>query len=127
VYNAENERAKMTVSNNGAVFLTRIYAGSCYMKETLNGVTSEYTYIGGDPYSAPVVAVKSGGATTFYYLIRDYLGNITHVYNASSGTAREYSYDAWGRRRNPSNWSYDLSGQPELFAGRGFPSNTLFT
>ncbi len=33
-----------------------------------------------------------------------------------------YSFDAWGRRRNPANWGYDLTNQPELFAGRGFTS-----
>ena len=113
----------MTVKNNNVTFLTRLYAGSRYMKETLNGTDSQYTYLGGDAYSAPVVAVTTGGSTIYYYLIRDYLGNITHVYNASNSTTREYSYDAWGRRRNATDWSYDLTGQPELFADRGFTSH----
>ena len=123
VYNAEYERAKMTVKNNNVTFLTRLYAGSRYMKETLNGTDSQYTYLGGDAYSAPVVAVTTGGSTIYYYLIRDYLGNITHVYNSSNSTTREYSYDAWGRRRNAADWSYDLTGQPELLADRGFTSH----
>jgi RHS repeat-associated protein len=126
LYNADYDRAKMTVAN-GTTFLTRRYAGSRYMKETLSGTDKEYTYLGGDAYSAPVVAVKSGGNTVYYYLIRDYLGSITHVYNASTQTTQEYSYDAWGRRRNASNWSYDLTGQPELFAGRGFTSHEHLT
>ena len=123
VYNAEYDRAKMIVKNNNVTFLIRLYAGSRYMKETLNGTDSQYTYLGGDAYSAPVVAVTTGGSTIYYYLIRDYLGNITHVYNASNSTTREYSYDAWGRRRNATDWSYDLTGQPELLADRGFTSH----
>ena len=123
VYNADYDRAKMTVKNNNVTFLTRFYAGSRYMKETLNGTDSQYTYLGGDAYSAPVVAVTTGGSTIYYYLIRDYLGNITHVYNASNSAIREYSYDAWGRRRNATDWSYDLTGQPDLFADRGFTSH----
>ena len=117
----------MIVKNNNVTFLTRLYAGSRYMKETLNGTDSQYTYLGGDAYSAPVVAVTTGGSTIYYYLIRDYLGNITHVYNSSNSTTREYSYDAWGRRRNAADWSYDLTGQPELFADRGYTSHEHLT
>ncbi len=36
------------------------------------------------------------------------------------GKLQEYSFDAWGRRRNPTDWSYNLASQPDLFAGRGF-------
>jgi RHS repeat-associated protein len=32
----------------------------------------------------------------------------------------EYSFDAWGRRRNPTDWSYNLTNEPALFAGTGF-------
>ena len=113
----------MDVTQSGTNILTRWYAGSSYMKETTAAVTKEYTYLGGDAYHAPVVAVTQSGATTYYYLLRDYLGNITHVYNASTSTVAEYGFDAWGRRRNPTSWSYDLTSQPELFAGRGFTSH----
>ncbi|MDP3445317.1 MAG: RHS repeat-associated core domain-containing protein, partial [Ignavibacteria bacterium] len=102
---------------------TRWYIGSSDIKEIVGGVTTEYNFIGGDAYTAPVVAVIQSGSVTYYYLLRDYLGNITHVYNASTSTAQEYSFDAWGRRRNPVTWSYDLTGQPELFADRGFTSH----
>ncbi|MGC9355490.1 MAG: RHS repeat domain-containing protein, partial [Mariniphaga sp.] len=80
-------------------------------------------WIGGDAYSAPAVAVKQGGNTTWYYLLRDYLGNITHVVNTSNTVTAEYSYDAWGRRRDKDDWSYTLSGEPELLAGRSFTSH----
>jgi RHS repeat-associated protein len=79
--------------------------------------------LGGDAYHAPVVAVTQSGVTTYYYVLRDYLGNITHVYNSSNSTTQEYSFDAWGRRRNPTNWGYDLTSQPESFADRGFTSH----
>jgi len=123
VYNAENQRAKMILNQSGNTILTRWYAGNSYMKETAGSTTKEYTYLGGDAYSAPVAAITQGGTTTYYYLLRDYLGNITHTYNVANGTTQEYSFDAWGRRRNPTDWSYDLTNQPELFAGRGFTSH----
>ncbi len=121
VYNASNDRAKMTVSQGGANILTRIYASDRYIKETAGGVTKEYTFIGGDAYTAPAVAVKQNGSTIYYYLLRDHLGSITQVVNASTNAkVAEYSYDAWGRMRNPATWD-TLSSQPALMiAGRGY-------
>ena len=123
IYNADRKRAKMDITENGTTILTRWYAGDSYMKETASSVTKEYTYLGGDAYSAPVAAVTQNGTTTYYYLLRDHLGNITHQVNTSNSLVAEYSFDAWGRRRNASDWSYDLSSQPDLFAGRGFTSH----
>lgn len=103
--------------------LTRWYPSNSYIKETAGGVTKEYTLIGGTPYNAPVVAVTQSGTTTYYDLLRDYLGSITHVVNASTGSVvNEYSFDAWGRMRNPSTWvNYAPGSDPALFiGGRGF-------
>jgi len=113
----------MVVQQSGNTILTRWYSGSSYVKETAGGVTKQYTYIGGDAYTAPVVAIKTGtGTPVYYYLLRDYLGSITHVVNTSKTTVAEYSYDAWGRMRNPTNWTnYTPGTEPALFvAGRGF-------
>lgn len=119
-YNSDGQRAKMTVVQSGSTALTRWYAGSRYSKETAGSTTKEYTWIGGDAYSAPCLAVKQSGTTTYYYLLRDNLGTITHVTDASGNVVSEYSFDAWGRRRDKDDWSYTLSGEPALFADRGF-------
>jgi RHS repeat-associated protein len=122
-YNSDNERAKMVVKQNGTDILTRWYPTSSYIKETSAGTTKEYTFIGGDAYSAPVVAVKEGTTIAYYYLIRDHLGSITQVVNATNNSvAAEYSYDAWGRMRNVTNWNnYAPGSEPVLMiAGRGF-------
>ena len=121
VYNSGNQRAKMTVTQSGSTILTRWYGGNSYMKETASGLTKEYTYIGGDAYSAPVAAVTQSGTTTYYYLLRDYLGNITHQVNTANVVVAEYNFDAWGRRRSADDWSYTLDGNDlALFADRGF-------
>ncbi|MFZ5429788.1 MAG: RHS repeat domain-containing protein [Bacteroidota bacterium] len=80
---------------------------------------SEVWQVGGDSYTAVAVAKKTGtGSWVVYNIFRDHLGTITHLKNGSS--IDEYSYDAWGRRRDKDNWSYTLSGEPSLFADRGF-------
>ena len=38
----------------------------------------------------------------------------------TGSTITEFSFDAWGRRRDKDDWSYILSGEPVLFADRGF-------
>ena len=109
----------MEMLQNGTSVLTRWYIGSNYIKELTGSTVKEYSFIGGDAYTAPVVAVKTDAVTTWYSLLRDNLGSITHVVDSLNNVS-EYSYDAWGRRRNPVYWNYDLTGQPNLFAGRGF-------
>ena len=127
IYNANNQRAKMDVAQSGTNILTRWYAGNSYVKETAAGVTKEYTYLGGDAYTAPVAAITQSGTTTYYYLLRDYLGNITHTVNATTNAVNEYSFDVWGRRRNPADWSYTLTSQPAMFADRGFTSHEFLS
>ena len=114
----------MEVMQNGSTILMRWYAGSRYMKETAGSTTREYTWIGGDAYTAPCVAVKTNTSSqVYYYLLRDYLGNITHQVNMSNTVVAEYSFDSWGRRRDKDDWTYNLVGEPELFAGRGFTAH----
>lgn len=123
VYNSDNQRAQMIVNQGSGAILTRWYPTGSYIKETATGVTKGYTFIGGDSYTAPIVAITQSGTTTYYNILRDYLGNITHVVNATTGAiTAEYSFDAWGRMRNPSTWvNYAPGSEPVLFiAGRGF-------
>jgi len=123
-YNADNQRAKMTVLNGSSLVLSRWYPGSSYIRDSTSTGSKSFTFIGGDAYTAPVVAIKQGSGTpVYYYLLRDYLGSITHVINASNNTvAAEYSYDSWGRMRNPSTWaSYAPGLEPDfMIADRGF-------
>lgn len=121
LYNSGSQRAKMTVTQGGSAILTRWYVGNGYVKETAGGVTKEYTYLGGDAYTAPVIALTQSGTTSYYYLLRDHLGSVTHVVRSDNTLEAEYSYDAWGRRRSADDWSYTLDvNDKALFAGRGY-------
>jgi RHS repeat-associated protein len=55
------------------------------------------------------------------FSIKTTLGSITQITNNSGNLAAEYSYDAWGRMRNPANWNvYSTTAQPTLLFGRGY-------
>ena len=56
-----------------------------------------------------------------HFIGRDYLGSITHVADSEGNLVAEYSYDAWGRQRDPATQELYGSGkEPELMLWRGF-------
>jgi hypothetical protein len=104
IYNSDNNRVRMLVKQNGNAILTRWYSNESYIKEN-DGITAkEYTFIGGDAYSAPVVAITQNNSKVYYSLLRDYLGNIIQAVDSTNTPVAEYSYDAWGRMRDPATW-----------------------
>jgi len=125
-YNADNERIKMVISQSGTAIKTKYYFGSSYEKVIEGTTTTEYIWIGGNPYTAVAVAKIVNGATPVVYAIfRDNLGTITHL--KSSSETLEYSFDAYGRRRDKDTWSYTVDDTNALFADRGFTGHEHLT
>jgi len=108
-------------SYNSAIKKTTWYYSSCE-KETdaTTGAVKRTFYISGlDGLCA--IYVINNGTPTLYYVHTDHLGSIMALRNATTGTIdsdKRYSYDAWGRRRNPSNYSY--TGFSVGLTNRGF-------
>ena len=102
-YGADRQRKKTVLKNNNAIVETRIYSG-LYEKLTAGGSTKELHYIP-TPSGTVAIHIKTNGSGgTTYYLLKDYLGSIMKVVDASGNEKEEHSYDAWGNHRNPSNW-----------------------
>ena len=121
-YNADGDRVKMAVTDSTGNILTRYYLGGRYeCDSTAVGIT-ERLYLGGDAYSAPMVLQKvNSGSWAAYNIGRDYLGSVTHIATASGTLVAEYSYDPWGRLRDPETLEIYYPGdEPELLLGRGF-------
>lgn len=120
-YNADYDRVKMQITKNGSNYLTRHYLGNVYEIDEKVGSSKEKLYLGGGYYHSPAVYVKENGVWRLNYICRDYLGNITHITDNSGKLLAEYSYDAWGRMRNPVNQNVYLPGsEPDLLLGRGY-------
>ena len=122
IYDENDNRSRMTVVRNDTTVLTRHYLGGCYEVDEKVAQTDQRLYLGGNQYDAPMVYVKEGtGGWTLYNIGRDYLGSVTHVATAAGVLVAEYSYDPWGRQRDPATLSiYDPGDEPDLFLGRGF-------
>ena len=121
-YSSDYERVKALHTLRGNVSLKKYYIGDRYEREETTSNTTERLFLGGDAYSAPMVMQRTNNGTWTYYVIgRDYLGSITNLTTTSGTSVAEYSYDAWGRTRNPQTLSpYALTSQPTLLLGRGY-------
>jgi len=124
-YNDDYDRAYMQIKQGTTETLSKIYfGGGKYEIETVGGIEKQRLYVDGSPYDASVLLEKSGSISQYYYLHRDYLGSITQITNNNGNLAAEYSYDAWGRMRNPVDWTpypqSQLSQCSMPYGGRGY-------
>ena len=125
-YNGAHDRVKMSVvDSTGASpssVLTRYYIGGRYEYDQLPTGSKERLYLGGSAYSAPMVLQRTNeGTWTLYNIGRDYQGSITHIASSDGALIAEYSYDPWGRLRDPEALRiYAAGSEPELFLGRGY-------
>ncbi len=104
LYNDNNQRSMMYYggfqTDKSQRPLRKYYSadGSMEVKEnTLTNTFEFVTYIGGDGYSAPIIA-KSDGINTpnYLYLHRDYQGTILAVTDANGALVEKRLFDAWG-------------------------------
>lgn len=121
-YNGDGDRVKMYVADGAARVLSRYYIGGRYEYDQTVSGSEERLYLGGDAYSAPMVYRReNGGNWTAYNIGRDCLGNVTQIATLDGTPVAEYSYDPWGRLRDPETLEiYTAGNEPELFLGRGF-------
>ncbi len=127
-YNAAYHRAKAMITKNGNTSTVYSFMEGKYQQKIEGGTKKGRLYIGGTPYSAPIVIEYTGIAYQKYYLHRDYLGSITHITNQSGNLEAEYSYTAWGRLRNPANWQvYAVGQEPQLMFDRGYTGHEHLT
>ncbi|MDW5298920.1 MAG: SpvB/TcaC N-terminal domain-containing protein [Sedimentibacter sp.] len=104
-YSVLDNRIKATLYGTWGLVRTTWYAG-LYEKTLENSITKHYYYING-PDGPIALAIQTGGGTpVIYYFCKDHLGSITGIMESDGDLVEEYNYDAWGRRRNPSDWSY---------------------
>ncbi len=125
MYDEDYDRVKQEVKTAGNLTYTRYYFNGGQYEKTVQGSTyKSIFYLDGSPYTATVALENNNGTTRLLYISRDHLGSITHITNVSKALQAEYSYDAWGRMRNPANLAvYALGADPTLLLNRGYTSH----
>ena len=105
VYGPDKTRG-LTYQENGDDISFKFHVGQLYEQvlSTTEG-TRKLCYIFA---AGKCVAIHETLGTTpsVRYIHHDHLGSIQVYSDAQGNLAQELSYDAWGRRRNPTTWEY---------------------
>ena len=140
-YDANNNRITQIIQEGSQVTKKKIYLGLMEQEETLvdpSAAESEWEWE--NKLTRVYVATPAGTVGVYLdrvnditrkYLHKDHLGSTTEVTGASvnGGNAPvlcSYSYDAWGKQRNASDWS-DLASYtpPANGIDRGFTGHEM--
>ncbi len=79
----------------------------------------KYNYIN-SPGGLVSLMVDDGSSENFYYAYTDHLGSILKTTDDDDNTLNEQSFDAWGRRRNPTDWTYSSIPNTPTWLSRGY-------
>lgn len=99
--------------------IRKIYFGDLYEKVFENGKVREVHYIRSGEGLVAVYTRDSLTGDTFRYVHTDHLGSIQCLTNENGDMVSEFSYDAWGSRRDPDTWML-YSQYPQQIMDRGF-------
>jgi len=111
-YGTHFQRVRMDITDQNRNTITdRYYFGNgIYERDWHNGAWRNLCYV-----EAPTgdVAVYIEDERTnngdLFFLYTDYLGSINAIANRDGEILEEFSYDAWGNRRNPRTWEVNYS------------------
>jgi RHS repeat-associated protein len=120
IYGNDDERIKVDYLINSVKQYTRYYQPDYDYEENATGtITKENTYIYAPTGLLAVNYKETGTGPQFHYALTDHLGSPVLLTKGPAQTIiEEYSFDSWGRRRNPVDWSYIVS-TPNILK-RGF-------
>lgn len=123
-YGPDEQRRVMKVLEDEEEFFTRIYAGGAYEIENHrdNGLRKIHYIFGGDGLVAVYITDEEENAS-LYYVHQDYQGSVTHLTNTQGQLVEEYSFDAWGRRREPQTGAYLATPTTGRILDRGYTSH----
>ncbi len=107
-YGHDNERRFMEIIYRDGSVETIYYADDYELTTYSNGDTKENIFIYGVDGLDAVCNAINGKEPELYFVAQDQLGSIVALLDKDNKIVNEYSYDAWGRKRNPENWKYDM-------------------
>lgn len=104
-YGPDYERVKTQLTVGGSVSETRYFVGN-YEKLVDGSGTREIHYVtGGNGICA--IIVRQNGVNNFFATYTDHLSSILTVTDVNGNVVAEQNFDAWGRKRNVLDWSYN--------------------
>jgi RHS repeat-associated protein len=108
-YHTNEQRGKATYYSGPSLIKTRYYAENYEKTVTIGSPDKSICYVMAEGVPVAMLINNGGGPTIIKYLGTDHLGSIVKVLNSTGGLDEDRSYDAWGRMRNPYDWTYNLT------------------
>lgn len=103
--------------------MVRYYVGRLFETYVEGRIVTDRNFIyGGGKAVAIVIGDPQTNTSTVQYAHYDHLGSIQALSDCNGRLIEEFSYDAWGMRRNPENWS-TYSGNHSFGEIHGFTGN----
>jgi RHS repeat-associated protein len=119
-YGPDYARKLSLLKQNGTIIESHLYSGSYEIyHDNTTGNEVDLHYIYGNNGLVAIVAMDQSG-THDYYTYTDQLGSILTVTDNTGSPVAQQNFDAWGRNRNPADWTYTnvpSSGLPWLYRG----------
>lgn len=116
-YGPDKQRYLQSATDSSGNTTTTTYISNAFEVVTSGGTTQYRHNIMANGTTVAVHTIDQAGDVTTDYLHSDHIGSIDVITDAtgaiatgSSGEQQVMSFDAFGLRRDPSNWSYDLTG-----------------
>jgi RHS repeat-associated protein len=113
-------RVKSELYNNGALQNTRYYFSDFEIQIDASNNPIYIHYISGAEGLCAILKVDASNNITEDYVYKDYLGSITTITDASGTVITKQSFDAWGRERNPADWTYNSIPPQPTWLYRGY-------
>ncbi len=105
-YGVDEERKVVRHLDEGVLSYTKYYSDN-FEKIVFEDGTIEQTCRINSPYGTIAFAVKKNEVSTKFYSYNDYLGSPLVITDESGIIIHNQNFDAWGRKRNPSNLTYN--------------------
>jgi len=123
LYNAHQQRSKMTTTKNGKLTENKFYINKYYEKDSVSRQIRSYNYIYGD-YGVVGLYVKDipdiHENSTMYYIHTDHLGSYCAISTDSAKVVQRNIFDPWGN-----HYYFDLQGGQDTLSVGGDDPGTL--
>ena len=103
-YGIGHERKKQTIYTITGFKSAKYYVGGLFEKDTDVNRTKNIHYIKAGGGLFAIYNTYDDGFIETHYVHKDHLGSIQSISDENGSLVEEYSYDAWGKRRNAQTW-----------------------
>ena len=104
-YGADHQRIKTVLTQMGQNTITKYILFGNFERIVQGTTTTERCYVSAGEGVCAVVEKISGVSRT-YFVHKDNLGSWNVITDSTGAVVQRASFDAWGKMRNPSNWTY---------------------